>query len=375
MNDYSPQPLVPSSGEGAMDPELLNDGSDDAIPMFYYGTGVDAQRVYFLNAFSFHPDAMKDLTKPGKSPADVARRGRVFVVDTGWKSNPGGANAWDIDPISYDVAHEHGPAIVKVIKMAGGNEVDVHLRQVRFDLATVPGVPMFEHPHAVDSTGAPLKVRGFTSGMLLATLDALYEELEGLSTEVSDFAETTVVNLSLGSVAPAEALTTNDDARLYEWLVNVTKLGVQVVVAAGNHGTSALSWPAAHGSASAKWEQLPGVHAVGSRDLDSNTLHPFSARGWVDKWHDGLDVRYDVGASWSGTSFAAPRYAAALLPELQGGRATPATPLTPGTAPAPASPATPETPASPATPASRPWLERVGPLRALVSRVKPFLRR
>ncbi|SDC92750.1 S8 family peptidase [Actinokineospora iranica] len=86
-----------------------------------------------------------------------------------------------------------------------------------------------------------------------------------------------------------------------------------VVAAAGNTGTTRPFWPAA----------LPTVTAVGALSPDGSRA-PFSNHGpWVDRWAPGVDIvsshvrltgdgREYGGARWSGTSFAAPRVAAAV---------------------------------------------------------------
>jgi hypothetical protein len=99
---------------------------------------------------------------------------------------------------------------------------------------------------------------------------------------------------------------------------------VLVVAAAGNGGDNRKTFPAAC--------DLPNVVSVGALD-GSGHVAPFSSRGsWVDCWTtgagvgagyvdgvydhpSGYNVRFsapDPCATWSGTSFAAPRVAAAI---------------------------------------------------------------
>jgi subtilisin family serine protease len=102
-----------------------------------------------------------------------------------------------------------------------------------------------------------------------------------------------------------------------------------VVAAAGNNGTERPFWPAA----------LPSVVAVGATGPDGSTAS-FSNRGpWVDTSAPGVDVvssyvrllpgeegvapgtttRVYGAATWSGTSFAAPRVAADVARALHDG--------------------------------------------------------
>lgn len=102
-----------------------------------------------------------------------------------------------------------------------------------------------------------------------------------------------------------------------------------VVAAAGNNGLERRTWPAAS-------ERVIGVGAV---DMRHGSPRPaeFSNRGpWVDACADGVDVlssyvdlqeagdggqHFTGTARWSGTSFAAPRVAAAIMRRVmeQGG--------------------------------------------------------
>ncbi len=99
--------------------------------------------------------------------------------------------------------------------------------------------------------------------------------------------------------------------------------GAVVVAAAGNHGSSRPFWPAA----------LPGVLAVAASG-PGGAVAEFSGSGdWVDACAPGVDVvsshvrllpgrrgeRHYGYASWSGTSFAAPRVAAAAASAVRDG--------------------------------------------------------
>ncbi|GAB3293770.1 S8 family peptidase [Parasphingorhabdus pacifica] len=100
---------------------------------------------------------------------------------------------------------------------------------------------------------------------------------------------------------------------------------VKVVAAAGNHATDRPFWPAA----------LPDVLAVAATGADGRRAD-FSNHGpWVDAAAPGVDVvssyvrlaqrgrgRTYGFASWSGTSFAAPRLAAEVASALHAGHET-----------------------------------------------------
>ncbi|MDQ3402475.1 MAG: S8/S53 family peptidase [Actinomycetota bacterium] len=93
-----------------------------------------------------------------------------------------------------------------------------------------------------------------------------------------------------------------------------------VVASAGNSGTTRPFWPAA----------LPSVLAVGATGPDG-ALASFSGRGpWVDTTAPGVDVvssavylndgvRGYGGATWSGSSFAAPRVAGEVASLIKNG--------------------------------------------------------
>lgn len=349
--ERTPEPLKTESVRFFADGEEVHGGKIEVttcdcaghkVPMFYVGVGGEAERILFPQAFSFHPDAVKDLKSAGTAPTPKGRRtGTIFVVDTGWptmqnaidNNAPGKPNLKDqVDPINFDVVHEHGPAIEHVIRSSGGDGINIQLRQIRFaKVGQLPGVPVFEHANAITKSGDPVLVRGFTVGMLMATLTDLETELQQLPEHER---AKTKVNLSLGAVACPEHLTTQGDQDLYNWLRRVTDkdgLGIEVVVAAGNHGTNVPTWPAAFGMlSSAQGDPIDGVHAVGSGEgpRGNAVAHSFSAWGddWIPKnnWENGQNIAFDSyqvtgvsmagDAAWSGTSFAAPQFAVSLLP-------------------------------------------------------------
>jgi subtilisin family serine protease len=127
-----------------------------------------------------------------------------------------------------------------------------------------------------------------------------------------------IVVMSFGSYAEADRPPPMTDA-----IARLLRRSV-VVASAGNDATSRPCFPAA----------LPGVVGVGAVDADGRSV--FSNFGpWVDASAPGVDVvstfftafddtdadgtcvdHYDGWASWSGTSFAAPKVAAAIAQRM-----------------------------------------------------------
>ncbi len=140
-----------------------------------------------------------------------------------------------------------------------------------------------------------------------------------------------VLNLSLG------AYTWNDrPPALLSQAIQRLGADTVVVAAAGNNASDRLFWPAAFDS----------VVAVGAQKLDGTGRTPFSNYGpWVDAWAPGeqvassfvsfdgpkdeapsadIDADCFTGfATWSGTSFAAPRIAAELAQRAQDQKTSP----------------------------------------------------
>jgi hypothetical protein len=140
-----------------------------------------------------------------------------------------------------------------------------------------------------------------------------------------------VINLSLG------AYTWNDKAPpLLSQVIKELSADAVVVAAAGNNSRSREFWPAA----------LDSVVAVGALTADGRNRAAFSNHGdWVDAWAPGQRVassfvefdgpedeapKADIDrdcftgyATWSGTSFAAPRIAAELARRAQEQRTSP----------------------------------------------------
>jgi subtilisin family serine protease len=129
-----------------------------------------------------------------------------------------------------------------------------------------------------------------------------------------------LISLSLGCF-------THDDkpSPVLEHAINAVRHGTVIVACAGNANTDRPFWPAA----------LKRVIAVGSLDTDGRDRAPFSNYGWwVDACtmgdqvvssfftFDGLGPEgkedFNGYASWSGTSFAAPRVAGAIAARVAG---------------------------------------------------------
>jgi hypothetical protein len=110
-----------------------------------------------------------------------------------------------------------------------------------------------------------------------------------------------------------------------EELTRLVRAGVTIVASAGNDGCDIPVYPAAYAA------ELPGVVSVGARTSPTDRA-PFSNYGpWVREWRDGTNAisvmplipkegkdfaEGDNYAWWSGTSFAAARYAGELAGTL-----------------------------------------------------------
>jgi hypothetical protein len=136
-----------------------------------------------------------------------------------------------------------------------------------------------------------------------------------------------LVNLSFGGYTPIGM------ARLAHAITELRRGGTIVVASAGNDGTCEPLYPAA----------FPGVISVGAIDADGHPAHFSNYGPWVRACSDGVDIvsiffegfdgaeppsprgededRFDGWATWSGTSFSAPRVVAALARLLQRGTA------------------------------------------------------
>lgn len=292
----------------------------------------DGGLMYFPTSYAFHPGAQADIADLAAHSSLGNSSRRVFVVDTGWNPDhvPNGLSpkGHDIDPLTADVVHGHGPAIVSLIEQLRPGSIDARkllLRQVRYRDGAIrnangePCFAVFPHPEEAANKHKPDDVallRGFDSKSLMATLEALFEE-DGLC-------DGDIVNLSLGALVDEESYR-NDPVS--GWVSRARQAGVHVVIAAGNHGTTDKSWPAADADGDL-------VISVGSGD-DQSQPDKFSARDterdrWITVWADGSDVpvvhpglpqtKAQTGktanpcnATWTGTSFAAPRVAASLM--------------------------------------------------------------
>src|SRR3954447_4450000 len=135
-----------------------------------------------------------------------------------------------------------------------------------------------------------------------------------------------VINLSLGGY-------TDDDLAPLALEAVLERLGPDrvVVAAAGNHGSDRPFWPAA-------FKHVVSVGALDTRVLGVRTRADFSSYGsWLDVWVPGYDLQslYVEGhwatstekaefrgwASWSGTSFSAPVFAAEVALRSMSGTA------------------------------------------------------
>lgn len=234
-------------------------------------------------------------TRPvGVSPEHPALAGHA-ALHAGWTSQASGGDAsrWDEDERNLDTEGSldrqagHGTFIAGIVRRLA--------------------------PHAVVASQGVLSSFGDGDDFDIAA--GLFEGLTATP-------DVDIVNLSLGGYTdddrPPPALATAVDAARARGLV--------VVAAAGNAASCRPFWPAA----------LPGVVAVGA--LDCSRPAWFTNHGpWVDACAPGVDVvstfyvdadgpASELGgldpdafagwASWSGTSFAAPKVAAAIAREM-----------------------------------------------------------
>jgi len=315
------------------------------IPVLMAGVGVEGQLIYFPRTLAFHPGSVPNKLNVALEPTlQPPHQGDVYVIDTGWpdaqRSKAAGGDI-DVDRLEgHDVVFGHGPAIVDLIEHVGGPGVTAHLRQV--DLWHDPFTDDFGTKHhplvAADGTRVtPIfeahghQIRGFTASALVATLRRVDREL---GARIADGAEpqTMVVNLSLGAVACPKLVQTDPVAR---YVQKIADRGVQVVVAAGNHESDVPGWPAAYAAPGAWFDHVNAQYGVNLQPIEnvhsvgSDPGGGFSAFGqWVTAWADGDDVSVQhpsypssndtdkpKNATWSGTSFAAPKHAVSLLPQ------------------------------------------------------------
>jgi len=287
--------------------------------------GICANILYFLQSWCFHPGAV-----PGPGPGNGigsipgSPTRQVLVVDTARMAAQGtkGRYADDglLDPWE-DAVSGHGHAIADLIgRMTNGGEDKCKLFGMR---------PIGGHSYYFEYTGGE-HVRAFSQDMLIENLkaaDATYSDAE-------------VLNLSLGTSCPPAAMVNDPIGQWIDgWVSDGFTKGLdrQVVAAAGNHQTCVPNWPAAH---CADWSNpveatVKGKHgkthryrdriySVGSHKLDqskNNKKVPFSAKdddrdSWITDERLGRDVKVEcpdpLDDAWTGTSFAAPQFAAEL---------------------------------------------------------------
>lgn len=318
-----------------LDQQLFDEWKDAAEgePSFT-DDGYVRLRLYTHQIYIFHPDVGPvDIGMDASDPLQSGTEpNRVWVVDTGWNdpqfqaADPANSDPFAVFP--GDRARGHGPAIVDLIDDLLGpqtpnHDPQVHLHAVRYG----------SFPVVLPAPDGSL-VRAFDEFALWNTLRALEDNLQPGD----------VVNLSLGAVACPKSMVGD---RVGAWIASHPDQ--TFVVAAGNHSTSAPSFPAAYGQVSPATsrppeleptETLENVISVGSAviaDLgkihadnrgSGYTPHDFSAQraNWIMYWANGENVpvdHYDFAAkagkksaTWTGTSFAAPKIAAQVAAGL-----------------------------------------------------------
>ncbi|MEM7093225.1 MAG: S8 family serine peptidase [Actinomycetota bacterium] len=310
------------------------------LPVLRIGSAPEALLLYVHYGYLFHPDATPEEVDVDSAKAldRTDEGGVIHVVDTG-HCRPGTHLDHERDPFinsaHKDMAYGHGPAIVSLLEelLEEAPGIEIQLHQVRYD----QGVATVKHPGQVGSVPVVMPVPNGSGTDLIRSFDenALIATLKGLGALRAG----SIVNLSLGAVdCPGKR--GDDPVRAFiEQNQQAT-----FVVAAGNHTNDAPSWPAAYGDEdpTRRMPELAGatylanVVSVGSGDgVDADgraTAHHFSAKpdpdpspnsSWIRRWENGYEVPVDhplhdpaakpleqENATWSGTSFAAPKIAA-----------------------------------------------------------------
>jgi subtilisin family serine protease len=302
--ELGPPPPEPEGIAGSSDPFGVHvyrlDSDDDGLTGAARGA---APHYVFTGEPAYHggPGGLPQPASAPDQPTGDAGSGRtVAVLDTGLADQP---LPWltqlcQCTPEDY----EHAP------DANYDGRLDLEAGHGTF----IAGIVAMRAPSANILVVRALDGSGFVKQTAL--LDALARLLD---------ADVDVINLSLGGF-------TRGDEPPFGLAGALAKFeGTMIVAAAGNAGLNRKFWPAAD----------PHVIAVGALDEDGGKA-PFSNDGdWVDLWAPGVGVHapfwtfseradsvpdyrdplsFDGGATWSGTSFAAPRVAgelAALIAE------------------------------------------------------------
>jgi subtilisin family serine protease len=249
------------------------------------------------------PPMVLDKTLAAPEPRQQAREVNVAILDTGiWPYHQWFADrkwAHDVQPADFEVFDEN-PRDYQLDAQAGHGTF-------------IAGIVVGEAPGARLEIRRVLQSDGVCDEVdLVAALHDLHEKSRATGTPVE------VINLSLGSY-------TYDDRPSPVVADALARFGrsTVIVACAGNVGDDRPFWPAA----------LKNVVAVGALDSDGSDRAPFSNFGWwVDACAIGERVesafvefdgplpptgdydrdRFRGYATWSGTSFAAPKVAGAI---------------------------------------------------------------
>lgn len=305
-------------------PATFDDGSSFGV------FDIDNVPICFFGGVAFHPDRPPaDRTSSPLALDYPVRVGphdrRLFILDTGWIADEPPPCPADIENFpssaasaNRDLVRGHGPAIVdiahSIMGMSSQGSYDdqrVTLRQPDYFSGALEAATLLPALTA-ELMPTPWLVRAID---LRSVNDALTRILE---TEIADG---DILNLSLGTVVEQSVIDNPrqkpEFERLLDLMDSFLAREITVVAAAGNHASEAPMWPAAH----------EGVIAVGSGERCRDgalKIHDFSGRGtWVQYYADGERVPVKVkgkfpdatnsgdrSATWTGTSFAAPKVAA-----------------------------------------------------------------
>jgi hypothetical protein len=240
---------------------------------------------------------------------------RFAVVDTGFPDGLPGSHPHLENTVDLSDSAVDSPVYVNValqqLLMDAGHGLFIWDIAYRLDAGLAPA---FMPRVTRDDTGVTL-----SEIAIIGVLEALVKKV------VTDAGGQLLVNMSFSGTTPND----KPPKVFGTALAKLEGLDVLVVAAAGNDSSDRPHWPAAFATS-----HPSVVVSVGALDADSDSVAEFSNRGpWVEAWSvgTGLDAAYLPGtlipplvgefpttvgeepwAIWQGTSFAAPRIAAAI---------------------------------------------------------------
>jgi hypothetical protein len=262
-------------------------------------------------------DAPASLPPPRATPPPPARL-RYAVLDTGI-------------PAGYGGLHPH---LAHTVDASSDPDAPIYSTAPELLMDAGHGLFIWDVSYRSAAALAPAlmkRVARDRDGLTFSELQ-IVSALQNLAQQVcADGDGQLLINMSFAGVTPGDV----SPAGLGAELQHMKRQGLDflVVAAAGNDGLSPSPnptephWPAAFSTAHYN------VVSIGALDARTGAIADFSCRGWwVDAWAEGTDIdgaylpgEYassgdtfpypgdpDAWARWQGTSFAAPRVAAAI---------------------------------------------------------------